>query len=423
MKNFIQLFSIVFFLIFVKISIFSLDISKNYFDISTGFDIFTQKNEGETGFRSLLIPSGGRYEGLATTFTALSNDTSFFDANPAASAVLQNTEINFLHNSWIADSKLETFGYTQRKDNFGWGGSLRCFYIPFTEYGLSGDKLSSGFYSETFLTANFAYNFFAGHNFKGITVGGNMKVGLRSMPAVSGDSNGKNSKVKAPNGYAVLGDFGILLRANLKKKFYDREPNFHFGIMLKNFGIPINGEVAPAYISIGVAYSPVKYFLFSFDLKQNINVKNIKLSGIPTGSFGMMFSITKYFNILTGFGIRGGNPHFSLGAEVNLKNISINSNYTLDMATQTTNLNRISIGVKIALGDGGRKKDIDKLEQLYLEGLKEYKNRNYDSAIAIWKEVLSRDKKFDPAREAIEAAEKQKKLESELNKIIRLELE
>lgn len=427
MKKLIQAFLIIIFFSFTENRAFSIDISNAYSDVSKAFDLFIQQNEGETAFRSLLIPSGGRFEGLASTFTALSNDISFFDANPAASAVLENTEVNFLHNSWIADSKLETVGYTQRKNNLGWGSSLRCFYIPFTEYGSLGEKKSSGFYSETFLTANFAYNFMAGYNFKGFTIGGNLKLGMRAMPPFAGQDNKTASaserikKARQQNGYAVLGDFGILFRANLAKKFYDGEPNFYFGFMMKNFGTPIRGELPPSYISIGIAYRPVSFFLFALDIRQNIHLKKIQSSGLPSGSFGMMFSITKYFNLLTGFGIRGGNPHISLGGEVNLENIRINANYTLDMASQTVNLNRISLGVKILLGDDGRKQQKNKLEQLYLQGLKEYKNKNYSEAISIWEEILKTDKRFDPAKEGIEIAEQQKKLQESLNKILLLE--
>ena len=186
MKRFIQAVCILIFLIFSKISLFGADISDSYASTSSAFDIFIQKFEGESAFRSLLIPSGGRFEGLGGSFTALSNDISFFDANPAASALLKETELNVLHNSWIADSKLETVGYTQRKNHLGWGTSLRCFYIPFTEYGKLGEKKASGYYSETFLTANIAYNFLAGYDFKGLTVGGSIKTGIRSMPPFSG---------------------------------------------------------------------------------------------------------------------------------------------------------------------------------------------------------------------------------------------
>lgn len=423
MKRFVQGTFICFFLIFAGISAYSADISNSYYNVSKAFDVFMQKNEGETTFRSLLIPSGGRFEGLGGAFTALSNDSSFFNANPAASAFLKNTEISFLHNSWIADSKLETVGYTQRKNNLGWGAALQCFYIPFTEYGFVGEKKSSGFYSETFFTVNLAYNFFASYDFKGITVGGNLKAGIRAMSPFAGIDNDEPLKISAKkqNGYAVLGDFGIIMRANAAKQFYDPDPNFYFGIMLKNFGTPINGEIPPSYIATGIAYRPVSFFLFTIDLKQNINVKNIKASGYPYGSIGLLFSITKYFNLLTGFGIYGGNPRFSLGGEVNLANIRINANYILDLASQTTNLNRISAGVKILLGDDGRGTQRTEIEKLYMRGLNEYRKKNYAEAISIWEEILKTDKHFNPAVEGIKIAEKQKKLQEDLNKILLLE--
>ncbi|UTC67662.1 MULTISPECIES: UPF0164 family protein [unclassified Treponema] len=429
MKRIIQAVCIVIFLISSKISLFCADISNSYGGVSSAFDIFTQKFEGETAFRSLLIPSGGRFEGLNGSFTALSNDISFFDANPAASALLKETEINVLHNSWIADSKLETIGYTQRKNHLGWGTSLRCFYIPFTEYGHLGQKKASGYYSETFLTANIAYNFLAGYDFKGLSIGGSIKTGIRSMPPFSGQGEAadleypekQNQNASRQNGYAVLGDFGIMIRANVSKIFYSNEPNFYFGLSLKNFGTPIKGELPPSYISLGFAYRPVSFFLFEVDVNQGINVANIKRSGLPYGNMGMMFSITKYFNLLTGFGIKGGNPRFTLGGEVNLSNIQISANYTLDLSSQVTNISRISIGVKFLLGQDKRDQKQNTIEKLYIQGLKEYNSKNYQRAIEIWQEILSLDKRYDPAIEGIARAEQQLKLLEEIKKILLLD--
>ena len=42
------------------------------------FTRFTDKNEGTTSFRSLLIPFGGRAESLGNAYTGLSDDLSFF---------------------------------------------------------------------------------------------------------------------------------------------------------------------------------------------------------------------------------------------------------------------------------------------------------------------------------------------------------
>lgn len=429
MKRFIQVGYVIIFLIFYEVGLFSADISNSYAGTSSAFDIFTQKFEGETAFRSLLIPSGGRFEGLGGTFTALSNDISFFDANPAASALLKETELNVLHNSWIADSKMETVGYTQRKNHLGWGTSLRCFYIPFTEYGKLGEKKASGYYSETFLTANIAYNFLAGYDFKGLTIGGSIKTGIRSMPPFSGQDEPADPDNPAPqyknaakyNGYAVLGDLGIMIRANVTKIFYSDEPNFYFGFSLKNFGTPIKGEIPPSYISLGFAYRPVSFFLFGIDLNQGINVVNIKNSGLPYGNLGFMFSITQYFNLLTGFGIKGGNPRFTLGGEVNLSNVQISANYSLDLASQVTNISRISVGVKLLLGQDKRDEKLSTVKKLYVQGLKEYNNKNYEKAIELWKEILTIDKRYDPAIEGIARAEQQLQLLEEIKKILFLD--
>ena len=429
MKRFIQAVCILIFLTFSKISLFGADISDSYASTSSAFDIFIQKFEGESAFRSLLIPSGGRFEGLGGSFTALSNDISFFDANPAASALLKETELNVLHNSWIADSKLETVGYTQRKNHLGWGTSLRCFYIPFTEYGKLGEKKASGYYSETFLTANIAYNFLAGYDFKGLTVGGSIKTGIRSMPPFSGqdeaadldDPEEQYKNASKQNGYAVLADLGIMIRANIFKLFYSDEPNFYFGLSIKNFGPPIRGDIPPSYISMGFAYRPASFFLFGIDINQGVNLVNIRRSGLPYGSVGLMVAITQYFNLLTGFGIKGGNPRFNLGGEINLSNVQISANYTLDLSSQVTNISRISVGVKLLLGQDKRDEQQDAIKKLYIQGLKAYNDKSYEKAIEIWKEILAIDKRYDPAIEGIARAEQQLKLLEEIKQNLLLD--
>lgn len=367
-------------------------------------------------------------EGLGGAFTALANDITFFEANPAGSSTMKNTELAFLHNSWIADSRMETLSFSMRSGNLGYGASLRCFYIPFTEYDAFGEKVSSGYYSETFSSFNIAYNFLAGYKFKGLAIGGNLKFGILSMPPYSGqereESNVKERRARAlkQQGYALLGDFGIQMRADVLKRFNSREPNFYFGIALKNIGVPIKGDIPPSAISAGFAYRPVEIFLMSFDVTQPINVKNIKASEKVFGSMGMMFKITKYFNLLTGLGIKGGNPRLSLGGEVNLANIQISANYLLDFTSQTTAFNHISLGAKISLGDRGREKEAQNLEKLYFEGLKLYQEKKYKEAIEIWRSILEKNRNFEPARYAIRTAERQQKLQTEIRKIQDLEL-
>ena len=415
------------FIVFLSISLPAF--SSGYASISKAFNVFANLHEGEIGFRSLLIHSGGRMAALNGAFTALANDITFFETNPAGSATLKQTELAFFHNAWIADSHLDTLSYSMRSGNLGYGASLRCFYVPFTEYDSYGDKISSGYYSETFTSFNVAYNFFNGYKFKGLSLGSSIKFGIVSFPPFRGQigENEKSSlKMKKQNAlsqmsFAVLFDFGMQFRGNFYKNFDSKDPNIFFGLAIKNLGPAIKGDVAPASFSIGFAYQPVKIFTFSLDLSCPMNVVNIKNSEKPFASLGLMFNITKYFNLLSGFGIRGGNPRFTLGGEGNFSNVQITANYTLDLTSQTTALNHVIVGIKLFLGDRGRGAKNDKIEAMYIEGLRLYKEKKYQQAIDIWEEILTINPYFEPAKTSIKSAKNMQTLQKELLKLEQFE--
>jgi hypothetical protein len=75
------------------------------------------------------------------------------EANPAATALLANTELAFSHHGWIADSSLEGVVYTVRFDDLGFGFGGRFLYVPFTGYDEWGERDSRGTISETVATA------------------------------------------------------------------------------------------------------------------------------------------------------------------------------------------------------------------------------------------------------------------------------
>ncbi|MGP1414510.1 MAG: UPF0164 family protein [Treponema sp.] len=422
-----KVLSKLFFIIFFSISLPAF--SSGYSSITKAFNVFTNLHEGEMGFRSLLIHSGGRMAALNGAFTALANDITFFEINPAGSATLRQTELAFFHNAWIADSQLDTISYSMRSGNLGYGASLRCFYIPFSEYDSYGEKVSSGYYSETFTSFNVAYNFFNGYKFRGLSLGSSLKFGIVSFPPFSGQITGtqklslkmRNQNALNQMSFAVLLDFGMQFRGNFYKNFDSKEPNIFFGLAIKNLGPPIKGDIAPASFSVGFAYQPVKIFTFSLDLSCPINIVDIKNSGKPFASLGVMFNITKYFNLLSGFGVRGGNPRFTLGGEVNLSNVQINANYTLDLTSQTTALNHIVVGIKLFLGDRGRGEKNDRLEAMYIEGLHLYKEKKYKEAISVWEEILRLNPYFEPAKTGIKSAKNMQTLQTELLKLEQFE--
>ena len=208
---------------------------------STLADVFewaTDDNEGLTTFRSLNIPVGGRSESLGSACTALCDDISFFDYNPAASSVLPQTELAVFHNAWIADSAMETISATSRDGNFGYGAQVKCFYVPFSEYNLYGDRVGGSYYTETSATLNASYNFLAGYDFKGLAVGVNTRFSWRGAPDYTDNQTDEiiSGSGLEQSALAVMADLGILLRFNFLKNFADRNPNLSFGLSLNNAG-------------------------------------------------------------------------------------------------------------------------------------------------------------------------------------------
>jgi len=401
---------------------FALDISNPYSYISGILEPLIDKNEGTTTFRSLLIPGGGRSEAMGSAFSALANDISFFESNPAGSATMKNTELSIFHNSWIADSRLETASFTQRADNLGYGASIRCFYVPFTEYNTFGERVSRGYYSETLGTLNISYNFLSGYYFKGIAAGANLKAGYRSMPDYS-DNNGNlqaNSGLKQ-SAFTIMADGGLQTRFNLLKLYNSRDPNFYIGTTFRNFGPPVLGEALPSVVTAGAAYKPANPVVISAEIQQPLNLLKLNESGTTIFGAGFSIDFAKFFTFLGGIQLKGANPRISIGGEMNVNDIQFNVNYTLDMTTQIALLNRISLAAKLNLGDRGRADKQKQVEQLYIKGLTLYAQGELEDAITIWKQALAIDKHFDPATEGINTASTTLDIQRKIKEIQQIE--
>ncbi|MDA3851561.1 MAG: UPF0164 family protein, partial [Spirochaetaceae bacterium] len=104
-------------------------------------------NSGRSSFLVLLIPAGGKYQSMATAYTAMTEDLGFIDANPAVSAYLTNTELMVFHNDWILDSNLESIAYTQRFGDFGLGVAGKMLWIPFEQTNSWGEAVAQGAYT------------------------------------------------------------------------------------------------------------------------------------------------------------------------------------------------------------------------------------------------------------------------------------
>lgn len=396
----------------------------SYSDLDTSLsDILynsIDENEGQTTFRSLLIPFGGRSESLGTAYTGLSDDISFLQFNPGAGAVQKESQISLFHNTWIADSKLETFAYTTRFKNIpnlSLGSYVYCFYLPFTEYNIFGDRVAASYYTESVAAFNISYNFLAGYDFKGLALGATIKSGWRGIPdytdndtnAILGGSGLEQS------GLAFMADFGLLLQFNFLKYYYSREPNVRIGFSAQNLGFALTGfgnsitldDPLPTIFSAGISLKFIKPITLSADFSQPVNLQNPSTYLMPYISTGFAFQFTNFLTALAGASLKGGNPRFSAGFEFEVSKIRFNFNYTLDFTTSFSPFNRLSLSTKVSLGDKGRS-EIDKLvDDYYQLGLIYFAQADYESAIEVWNEALKLNKRFDPAKLGIQSAQYQ----------------
>ena len=399
--------------------VYALTYSEMQNKLSEIFTRFTDDNEGTTAFRSLLLPFGGRAESLGNAYTGLADDLSFFIYNPAASSLQKETQFGVYHNSWIADSNFETIAYTTRKNNLGLGVQASCFYVPFTEYNIFGDRTSGNYYTETTVVLNASYNFLNGYDFKGLALGANVKASWRGMPNYTDNDTNEiiPSSGLSQSALGIMADIGLLLRFNFLKFYNSREPNVKIGLSARNLGVAITGfksptgikldDSLPTIFAVGFSVTFIEPITVSVDFKQPIDFSAITTYLLPSLSAGVSVNFTNFISVLAGFELKGGNPRISAGAEFQFSKVRLNLNYTLDLSTSFAPANRFSISSKILLGDKGRSKIDDKVDYYYMKGLEYYSENNWEEAIAQWNEALLLNKRFDPAILGIKSAQSQ----------------
>ncbi len=406
-------FSILLFF-FMPLAASALDLSDANSTLADVFEWSTDDNEGLTSFRSLNIPVGGRAESLGSACTALCDDISFFDYNPAASSVLPQTEIAVFHNAWIADSAMETISATSRDGNLGYGAQLKCFYVPFSEYNLFGERVAGSYYTETSATINASYNFLAGYDFKGLAVGSNLRFSWRGMPDYTDNQTDEiiSGSGLEQSALAVMADVGVLLRFNFLKNFADRDPNLSLGLALNNAGVSVTGfgsalaldDPLPTRLSAALAYRIFAPVLFTAEFRKPLNLMDFSSSGAISIASGMEITVTRFFNFDMGFLVQGGNPRISMGSGFQIKAFQMNVNYTFDLTSSQNPVNHISLSAKIKLGDKGRSKLREQVDAYYINGLRLYAEGDLDGAIVQWDLAIALDKRFDPAIDAKVAA-------------------
>lgn len=396
----------VFFLL-VTLPLFS-NFNNFYYQWEEYFQSQADPNTGLTAFPTLLIPTGGKREGMGTAYTAIAEDSGFIESNPSGSSVLKFTELSFLHHNWIADSNIEGVVYTVRFDDLGIGFGGKFLYLPFTSYDVWGEREAKGYFSETIATVNISYNFFSNFYFSGIAVGTNIKIAYRNVP---------ESIYPGQSVLSAMIDLGVLTRMDFLKTYISRSKNFSIGAVVKNLGPFAIDDPLPSLATLGIAYSPMRPVTFSVDVNMPFSFDP---ANYPQESWnvaaGMNVVVTDFVSIQGGFQFRGDNPRVSVGSTFELEKISFTVNYNLDLSGKINPLDKFSVEAKLNLGDMGRQALQQRAEDLYLSGLEAYAIGDIAKAIKLWEMVLEVDPDFLPAQENIETATKALKLQKELEK-------
>jgi len=179
-------------------------------------------------------------------------------------------------------------------------------------------------------------------------------------------------------------------------------------------------EPLPSAITAALAYKPLRPLLLSFDFSVPINFMDISLSEKPYWAFGLAADVASFLSMRAGLMGKAGNVRITVGSAVNLQKVSLDINYSLDLMTQIQPMNRVSLGVRLDLGDQGRKALAQRVDDLYLDGLDAYSRFNYENARKCWMEALELDPNFEPAREALSVINKTLGVQERINNMTQL---
>jgi hypothetical protein len=384
------------FLLLLGISLYA-----DYSDFYSGWASFFYPNQdintGMTLFPTLFIPMGGKYEGMGTAFTAVSNDLSFIESNPAGSALLTKTGLSFTHHSWIADSNIEGLVFATRLGDMGIAASAKFLYVPFNEKDEWGRAGGSGYYIESILTANVSYTLFSSYYWSGLAFGANVKLAYMGVP---------ESIYPDQSLLTAMVDVGVLTRFNFLYFGKSVENNFSIGAAFKNYSPLSTIDPLPTLATFGIAYSPIRPLLLAVDFNLPISFN----ASVPAERYYFAGGLTVTFSpsvaIQAGVKFKGGNPMVTVGAIIDLATVSFVVNYNLDLTSTLDPLDKFSLGAKFSLGDSGTVDKKRQADQMYLEGIRLFAGDKLEEAIALWEKVLALDPGYTPAREHIEIAKK-----------------
>ena len=161
---------------------------------------------------------------------------------------------------------------------------------------------------------------------------------------------------------------------------------------------------------IRFSYRFIKPVTICADFRQPINLIDFSRTEMWDAGIGVDVQITDIVEVMAGFRLKGANPRFSLGTEIELKQFTVDLNYTFDLTSSLNPVNHFSVGAKVNFGDDGRHSRELQADGYYEEGIKYYANGQMDKAVEAWEQCLKLNPAFTPARNSINLVKNSTKL-------------
>ncbi|QCP98070.1 UPF0164 family protein [Treponema pallidum] len=323
--------------------------------------------------RPVWAPTGGRYASLDGAFTALANDASFFEANPAGSANMTHGELAFFHTTGFGSFHAETLSYVGQSGNWGYGASMRMFFPESGfDFSTTTEPVCTPASNPIKQRGAIGIINFA-RRIGGLSLGANLKAGFRDAQGLQHTS--------------VSSDIGLQWVGNVAKSFTSEEPNLYIGLAATNLGLTVkvsdkienctstcekcgcckercccNGKKAcckdcdcncpcqdcndkgtvhatDTMLRAGFAYRPFSWFLFSLGATTSMNVQTLASSDAKSlyqnlaYSIGAMFDPFSFLSLSSSFRINHkANMRVGVGAEARIARIKLNAGYRCDVS-------------------------------------------------------------------------------------------
>jgi len=243
---------------------------------------------------------------------------------------------------------------------------------------------------------NVSYNFLSNYYFSGVAVGANVKVAYRNIPDIASLS------VYNQSALAVMGDIGAQTSFNLLKFYNSQSRNFSVGLVVKNLGIEtLSDEYLPQMATAGLAWTPLRPWTMALDFTYPFSFPGQPPAEVWNLAFGTTVAMTSFLSVQGGVLMKADNPRISVGAALSLGTLALTMNYNLDLSGSLNPVDKFSVQARFDLGDSGRSARAQEADALYLQGVEEFANGNYEKALALWEEVLKLDPKYQPAADNI----------------------